>query len=260
MRLGRALVVSGILVVGLVTAAAGQERPVIPSADDAVAAGPAVTAQQQRELTKWLSAMDKWLAEEKTYFNRPRHSDWGKPIGHRPRPEPPEWLPESCRIGANAAVLYPDALTRACGLLDGDAAPAATAPPPAVAAEGPDKHTSFMARVHVDTLWMNGASQGRLYGLVGSHLSLVDVGRLQIFGPPGVMLLSVPDGGDSRRITLAYTWGFSVRLAEVRMFGPNKDMTLFLNMSKAWVNGTGPQGTTSGFDGIGLSLAPRKKP
>src|SRR5215213_8038232 len=103
MRLGRTLVVSGILVVGIVTAAAGQEPPVIPS-PEAVAAGPAFTAQQQRELTKWLAAMDKWLAEEKKYFNKPRHSDWGKPIGHRPRPDAPAWLPETCRLSAASAV------------------------------------------------------------------------------------------------------------------------------------------------------------
>jgi len=123
-----------------------------------------------------------------------------------------------------------------------------------------DKHTSFLTRVHIDGLWTTASSNNRFYGLVGSHVSLVDVGRLQVFGPPGVLLLSVPDASGSRRITLGYTWGLSVRLADVRIFGPTRDMTLFLNVSKVWIaTGSEGQGTSRGYDMMGFSIAPRKK-
>jgi hypothetical protein len=114
--------------------------------------------------------------------------------------------------------------------------------------------------VHLDGLWTTAASQNRFYGIVGSHVSLVDVGRLQVFGPPGVMVLSVPDVNGSRRITVGYTWGLSVRLGDVRIFGPTKDKTLFLNVSKVWLTGNvTSEETTGGYQMMGLSIAPRRK-
>ena len=86
------------------------------------------------------------------------------------------------------------------------------------------------------------------------------MGRLQVFGPPGVLLLSVPDVNGDRRLTLGYTWGLSVRLTDVALFGRSKDMTLFLNVSKVWTaTGADSQGTGSGYDMMGFSIAPRKK-
>ena len=116
-----------------------------------------------------------------------------------------------------------------------------------------------MTRVHLDGLWPSASSGTRLYGLLGFHISLVDVGRLQVFGPPGVLLLSVPDYAGSRRVTLGYTWGLNVRLADVGLFGPAKDMTLFLNMSKVWMADRGNEGTAGGYTMMGFSIASRKK-
>jgi hypothetical protein len=90
-------------------------------------------------------------------------------------------------------------------------------------------------------------------------VSLVDVGRLQVFGPPGVLLLSVPDGENSRRITLGYTWGVSLRLTDVRLFAPTRNMTLFLNVSKVWLDFGDERSKFRGFDIAGFSLAPRRK-
>ena len=98
---------------------------------------------------------------------------------------------------------------------------------------------------------------GRSYGLIGSHLSLVDIGRVQVFGPPGVMLLSVPDGRGSRRLELGYTWGVSVRLADMRLFG-GREMTLFVNFTKVWVE-TGSATGRQAYDIVGFSVAPLRK-
>jgi hypothetical protein len=114
--------------------------------------------------------------------------------------------------------------------------------------------------VHIDGLWTSTASDVRVYGLVGSHIGLVDVGRVQFFGPPGVILLSVPDANGYRQIKAGYTWGLSVRLGDVRLFAPSKNMTLFLTVAKVWV----PGGTAydrlrpGGLDIAGFSLTRRK--
>jgi hypothetical protein len=96
-----------------------------------------------------------------------------------------------------------------------------------------------------------------LYGIIGSHVSLVDVGRLQVFGPPGVMLLTLPDEHGGRRVTLGYTWGLSPRLADVRIGAAAKNLTLFLNVTKVFLKSG--SSNTRGFDTVGFSLAPRKK-
>ena len=122
------------------------------------------------------------------------------------------------------------------------------------------RHSSFLTRVHVDGLSTTTQDGSRFYGIIGSHISLVDVGRVQVFGPPGVMLLTVPDGNGGRKVSLGYTWGVSLRLADVGIGTPNKNLTLFLNVTKVFVasGASGAQGT-KGYDIVGFSLAPRKK-
>jgi hypothetical protein len=233
--------------------------PSAPPLVDAISAPP-LTAGQDRELKAWVSAMEKWLRDETKWHNRVKHDDWGRVVARRPRPDAPSWLAGYCASAAGAADLS-ERTSKACRLhADPQAEIASTrAAKPQIDAEKPPKHSSFLTRVHLDGLWTTASTDGRIYGLIGSHISLVDVGRLQIFGPPGVILLSVPDGG-SRRISLGYTWGVSIRLADVRVFAPTKNMTLFLNMSKVWVGGeAGDQRNTRGFDIVGFSLAPRKK-
>jgi hypothetical protein len=80
-----------------------------------------------------------------------------------------------------------------------------------------------------------------------------------VFGPPGILLLSVPDYAGSRRVTLGYTWGLSVRLADVRLFRPAKDVTVFLNVSKVWMANGGDERTPGGYNMMGFSIASRKK-
>jgi hypothetical protein len=83
---------------------------------------------------------------------------------------------------------------------------------------------------------------------------------VQFFGPPGVIVLTVPDGRGSREIRTGYTWGMSVRLRDIRLFSPTKNMTLFLTMSKVWLTGgTYDRLAPGGFDIAGFSLAPRKQ-
>jgi hypothetical protein len=241
----------------------GQIVPQTPS-DDPRDISVVLSDDQISELTAWLTAMEKWQRYQAKWGNRPARDHLGRIAPRRPVPDPPEWLPAHCEAVA-AAHLRPSAEeTTACRLVDDPHAPV-TAVPTAVQkarqeAEAGPKHTSFLTRVHIDGLWTTASNNNRFYGIVGSHVTLVDVGRLQVFGPPGVLLLSVPDVNGDRRITLGYTWGISVRLTDVRLFGGTKDMTLFLNVSKVWTaTGADSHGSGTGYDMMGLSLAPRKK-
>ena len=225
------------------------------------APGP-LSDEQDRELTAWLVAMEEWQRYQAAWSNRPSRDRLGRIASRKPVPDPPAWLVARCELSAAAHIDLDTRETTACRLVANPRASMDGVPSAVQAArldaERP-RHSSFLTRIHLDGLWTTAASHNRFYGIVGSHMTLVDVGRLQVFGPPGVLVLSVPDTGGSRRITLGYTWGLSVRLADVRLLGPTKDMTLFLNVSKVWTAGSAhAQGTSRGYDMMGLSIAPRK--
>lgn len=218
---------------------------------------------EDRELTRWLKAMAKWQRYDAKWYNRPARDGLGRIVARQRPPEAPEWLGTYCAAAERIdALMLEPRMTTACQLLADPRASLESVPTGVqaarIAAEQEPKHTSFLSRVHLDGLWTTAATTGRFYGLIGSHVSLVDVGRLQIFGPPGVLILSVPDGENSRRITLGYTWGLSYRLTDVRLFS-SKDMTLFVNVSRVWLAGASDaQG--SSYTIAGFSLAPIKSP
>jgi hypothetical protein len=220
----------------------------------------ALTPDQDRELTDWLRAMDKWQQYDEKWRNRPVHNGWGGIGERKPPPDAPVWLEAHCRSASEARLLdLEPRVRRGCLLVDDPRAPVGSLPSAVQAAEAPPRHSSFLTRLHLDGGWTTSSTGQRLYGVIGAHFSLVDVGRVQVFGPPGVILLSVPDAGGGRRMTIGYTWGISVRLTDMRVGAPSKNLTLFLNISKAWVSGlSNIAGGSRGFDLVGFSIAPRK--
>jgi len=247
-------------------AAAAAQTPAAPNPQVQVsdAPSPALSPDRDRELTEWLDAMDKWRRYDAKYYNKPARDSLGRITTRPAMPEPPEWLGGYCAEAALDGRLAIDARTAtACLLYDDPRAPLQAASLGVQgardSAETGPKYWSFLTRIHIDGLWSTAATTSRSYGLIGSHVSLVDVGRLQVFGPPGVLLLSVPRPDGSRRITIGYTWGISIRLMDVRLFG-SKDMTLFANVSKVWIGREAPTDSMSGgYEIAGFSLAPRKK-
>jgi hypothetical protein len=266
-RLLRVALTFGCLLLA-VRSATAQEPPLLPSTPVRIPdSHPLVqlSEEQARDLEQWIDDMAKWQREEKRWPNAPAHDAYGRIVVRRPQPAPPEWLDAACAGRDEASLaLLPPTLAQACRLLAGRSVEPevkAIQQQTQIARANKEKVTksSFLSRVHLDGLWTTTSSDVRFYGLVGSHISLVDVGRVQFFGPPGVLLLSVPDGTGNRQIRVGYTWGMSVRLADVRLFGPRKNATLFLSVTKCWTVGSNLDRLGSGgFDIAGLSLAPRK--
>jgi hypothetical protein len=240
---------------GAAQAVASSNIPTSPATSDIAP----LSADQERELKKWLSAIEKWQQYDAKWRNRPVRNGWAHIVDRKEPPTAPVWLAGRCAMLADA--LAPDLEPRtatACRLLeDPRATSAAQVTRPA--AETKPEHSSFLTRIHLDALATTSQTHGRMYGIIGSHISLVDVGRLQLFGPPGVLLVTVPDERGGRRVTFGYTWGLSVRLTDIRLNAPTKNMTLFLNVSKVWL-GTGETAArNTGYDIVGVSIAPRKK-
>jgi hypothetical protein len=250
------------LFLGLASAAAAQP-PAGPSPDTHPATFDiaALTPAQDAQLTAWLSGMEKWQKYDEKWRNRPVHDGWARIVERRLPPEAPAWLGAYCESIAAAHMLGFDVRTeQACHLSDDPRAHLDPSLAAASAAGEQAPHSAFLTRIHIDGLWSTTSSGGRFYGIIGSHISLVDVGRLQVFGPPGVMLLTEPNGHGGRSVTIGYTWGLSLRLADLRLNAPTKNMTLFLNVSKVFVAAGANEGqSTRGYDIVGFSLAPRKK-
>jgi hypothetical protein len=222
----------------------------------------ALSPAEARELDTWLRDVTKWQKDAKRWPNEPAHDPFGRIIRRASKPAEPEWLAARCDALGQTADLT-SALGSACRVLaELHADPSADAIRSTITAKRQSGEKivkdSFLTRVHIDGLWTTTSTDVRMYGLVGSHISLVDIGRVQFFGPPGVIVLSVP-GPRGREIRAGYTWGMSVRLRDIRLFSPTKNMTLFLTMSKVWLTGgTYDKLAPGGFDIAGFSIAPRK--
>ena len=246
------------------------QQPPLPSTPIVLApvrlAAPAqLSSDQEEELARWLDAMIDWQRQEKRWHNEPAHNAYGKIVPRKPRPATPEWLESFCRSVPPHPLTPPPAnVDHACRIIAGmnvdiEAERIRQQTQTARASHEKVTHTSFLSRLHLDGLWSTTSSDVRYYGLIGSHISLVDVGRVQFFGPPGILVLRMPDASGSHQIRVGYTWGMSVRLADVRLFGPTKNMTLFLSIAKCWTFGnTVDRLNPGGFDIAGFSIAPRK--
>src|SRR5690242_14262399 len=170
-----------------------------------------LSSDQQEELARWLDAMVDWQRQEKRWHNEPVHNAYGKIVQRKLKPETPAWLEPFCQsLPPHPLTPPPLNVDHACRIVAGmnvdiEAERIRLQTQSARAEHEKVTHTSFLSRLHLDGLWSTTSSDIRYYGLIGSHISLVDVGRVQFFGPPGILLLRMPDVSGSHQIRVGYT-------------------------------------------------------
>src|SRR5262245_46212653 len=103
----------------------------------------------------------------------------------------------------------------------------------------------FLKSLLVDAMWVPTETGNNAVGLIGGHLAVANVGRVYVYGPPGVMVLR--SGG---RVQTSYTWGFSVQVTEFTVPGTHKRAVLYLSLAKCWTHGDQRVGRNVG----GISL------
>ena len=116
-----------------------------------------------------------------------------------------------------------------------------------LARENPQR-SSFLRWLHTDGLWMQSSTGSSVYGVIGVHLAVANIGRIHLYGPPGLMLVS-HDTPQGRIWRGAFTWGVSFRLGGVKPPGINRRAQLYLNVAKVWTGGD----YRNGADMVGLS-------
>jgi hypothetical protein len=215
----------------------------------------------------WVEEARDWFAWAKVWFNRPQPRSLR---GFRPRrvqPVAPLWLAEYCAdswLRENEAPIFAEAcdLHREIATFLAGRPLNQQATVTREAEEGDDTRSRFPERIHLDMGWTVTQIGGRTpVGLLGIHLTLLEVGRVAFYGPPGFLLVLWPDESGDRTLKPAYSWGVSIRLKEFGVPSTEQRAILHLNVSKVWVTGIANAGSssTTGLDMAGLSLSWKRR-
>jgi hypothetical protein len=122
--------------------------------------------------------------------------------------------------------------------------------------EKPTK-SSFWRRVHLDLPAIR-AESGNEYlccSVVGLHLTVAEIGRLNLYGPPGVLLVRQKVGSNEWQWRGAYSWGLGWFLDDVRFPLLDRPARLYFNLTKVWTTGGIPAETGMSDSDFGVSMA-----
>lgn len=229
---------------------------------------PELSKEQRKELRRWLSEMREWREYDQEWYNKIPKGENGNLLRRRAKPEPPTWLAPLC--APEQIPFFADDLKEACSyilppnsFLDAKAAELASQTQQTRSHKEQLIKGSFLSRLHVDGLWAQPevGSGPRVYGLIGSHISLVDMGRWQFYGPPGIILVAVPTAS-GRQLRIGYTWGMSYRVHDFRFpwsHGKEQNASLFISVTKCWLNAQIGGMNVGGMDLAGFSISPKRK-
>jgi hypothetical protein len=101
--------------------------------------------------------------------------------------------------------------------------------------EKPTK-TSFWKHVHLDLPGIR-ADNGNGYvccSAIGVHLTAFEVKRLQIYGPPGLLLVRQQVGPDEWQWRAAYSWGVGYYLGTATLPFVHRPGKFYFNLTKIW--------------------------
>jgi len=215
--------------------------------------------QRLRDLKQWIDDFEKWKQWNEQWRNT-RQQGWLKTRARRERPNPPPWLADDCR-----GVFMDDSgiLPSSCRLLaqwnDDDAVVRLRGQTAAARTqhEAPTK-TVWWEHVHLDGLWPMAQTGNSAFGVLGVHATVDIAGRFQVFVAPGAILLSLPNGHDSRELRPAMDWGIAYRCFDFTFPGIERRASLHINLARAWVM-TGPTNIVkASVDLVGFSVTFKK--
>jgi len=219
-----------------------------------------LTHTQQRELKQWTKDVQSYREWYEHNRNRITYTSLGL-TGERRQPPPvPEWLPTKCDLLADFVPRPAGALSDGCNQLsyyqsDFTNDPATQQALMAQKQNEQDPHSSFWKHVHLDAGWSSMDYRMHTYGVVGVHVTLPELAkRIQIFLPPGFLLLSIPDGVGGREFQPAATIGVSIKMFRFE-FPQGKEGTAYFNLAKAYLLSRGSMATDPSVDLLGLSFS-----
>jgi hypothetical protein len=218
---------------------------------------------QRQELKQWTEDVQQYRHWYEQYRNRIARNYFGFSGDRRQIPPVPDWLRAKCDLLGYFVPKPAGALHDGCDLLsfydsDFTREPAAQQAAQAQKQNEQDPHSSFWKHVHLDAAWTSLDYRTHAYGLVGVHVTLPELAkRVQIFLPPGFLLLSVPDGHGGRELQPAATIGVSIKMFQFQ-FPQHKDGTAYFNLAKAYLFNRGSamtSGSNPAVDLVGLSFS-----
>jgi hypothetical protein len=227
------------------------------------------TSSVSKSLEEKVRELEDWVPEEEDYqewatANRNKfahNSNDGRLIKERKvRPEPPAWLAAECEHDqAESLPIF----AKACELLRAHTEQAKI---DALVQQVFDqrllkdksKFSIFFERIHLDGAAMMGSNQQSLFGIAGVHITLVSMGRVHFYGPPGVLFISVRNRNGSRVVEPWFSWGVSLELGKFRLPTNGDILKVHLNVTKNWKwGGESIYVARNGVDmmGVGVSWA-----
>lgn len=209
---------------------------------------------REAELRKWVHAYTEWKEWADEWLGK-REPGWFGDRPRRPKPSPPEWLPEYCRNSTEVEGTFAEGCRLYADWRDDHAAAVIREQERDERArrEAPTK-TRWWGHIHFDALWLTTQIPAT-YGVIGIHATHRIAGRLQIFLAPGAMLLNVPTPNGTREWKPATDLGISYQLFDFKFPGSQTDATLHVNVAKAWVVGHHGSFIDSSVELAGLSVS-----
>ena len=195
---------------------------------------------QRQELKRWTDDVQSYQQWYQRNRNRISRNVFGGAGDRREVPPVPDWLPGKCDLLSEFDPPPTGTLSAGCNLLslyesNFTVDPAAQQVLQAQKQNEEDSHSSFWKHVHLDAGWTGLDYRRHAYGLVGVHVTLPELAkRVQIYLPPGFLLLSIPDGYGGRELKPAATIGVSIKMFRF-VFPQGKNGTAFFNLAKAYV-------------------------
>jgi hypothetical protein len=216
---------------------------------------------QQQEVTQWMDDVREYRRWYGRYRNRIARNIFGFIGERRSIPAVPGWLPAKCVLFADFVPPPAGPLFDACDLLAYSRSNFTIDPRTQQALltqkqNEQDPRSSFWKHLHLDAGWGSPDYRMRTYGVVGVHVTLPEIAqRVQVFLPPGFLLLSVPDGRGGREFQPAATIGVSIRMFNFE-FPQSSPGTAHFNVAKAYfISQSSAMDANRSVDLVGLSFS-----